>query len=277
MIPKAFITAWRGNAPWRTNAQVEQDLVISRVIVELFKHKPLSDKLFFRGGTALYKLHLIPPARYSEDIDLVQINPEPIGETIDLIKSIIDPWLGKPKRQFKEGRVNLVYRFYSEDQPPVKLKLKLEINTREHFSVLPPAVVQFRMENPWFSGSAPILSYPLEELLGTKLRALYQRKKGRDLFDLRYALQSGRVEHETVVQCFLQYMKEEGNIISRAQFEKNLHDKRNDPDFRIDIEPLLRPGIEWDFDEAIDKILSTFISRIPGESWQVLKSSVPVL
>ena len=119
MIPKAFITAWRGNAPWRTNAQVEQDLVISRAIVELFKHKPLSDKLFFRGGTALYKLHLIPPARYSEDIDLVQINPEPIGETIDLIKSVIDPWLGKPKRQFSKGRVKLGYRFFSEDQLPV--------------------------------------------------------------------------------------------------------------------------------------------------------------
>ncbi|MCK5036764.1 MAG: nucleotidyl transferase AbiEii/AbiGii toxin family protein [Candidatus Sabulitectum sp.] len=272
MIPRAFITAWRANAPWRSNAQVEQDMVISRAIVELFRHRQIADKLFFRGGTALYKLYLTPPARYSEDIDLVQINPEPIGGTIDLIKSVIDPWLGKPKRQFKEGRVNLVYRFYSEDSPPIKLRLKIEINTREHFCVKPPAVTRFQMENPWFNGSASILSYSLDELLGTKLRALYQRKKGRDLFDLHYSLQFGKVDKETVIECFLQYMKEECNTISRAQFEKNLYSKRNDPDFRIDIRPLLRSGIKWDFDEAMDAILNTFVSSIPGEPWQQRKA-----
>jgi hypothetical protein len=105
-----------------------------------------------------YKLHLIPSARYSEDIDLVQINPEPIGETIDLIMSVMDSWLGKPKRKFKEDRVNLVYRLYSEDQPPVKLRLKLEINTREHCSAEPPAIVQFRMENPWSCQASSISS-----------------------------------------------------------------------------------------------------------------------
>ena len=40
------------------------------------------------------------------------------------------------------------------------------------------------MENSWFTGSAELTTYHFEELLGTKLRALYQRKKGRDLYDL---------------------------------------------------------------------------------------------
>ncbi|MBM4319451.1 MAG: nucleotidyl transferase AbiEii/AbiGii toxin family protein, partial [Deltaproteobacteria bacterium] len=40
----------------------------------------------------------------------------------------------------------------------------------------------FRVENPWFSGAADVATYALDELLSTKLRALYQRKKGRDLF-----------------------------------------------------------------------------------------------
>ena len=39
------------------------------------------------------------------------------------------------------------------------------------------------MENSWFSGRCELTTYALEELLGTKLRALYQRAKGRDLFD----------------------------------------------------------------------------------------------
>ena len=69
MIPRDFITAWRRQAPWLRDAQVEQDLVISRAIVELFRIPELADRLVFRGGTALYKLHLTPPVRYSEDID----------------------------------------------------------------------------------------------------------------------------------------------------------------------------------------------------------------
>lgn len=73
MIPRAFITAWRTEAPWLDDAMVEQDLVISRALVELFQVKDIANRLAFRGGTALHKLHLQPGARYSEDIDLVQV------------------------------------------------------------------------------------------------------------------------------------------------------------------------------------------------------------
>ena len=35
MIAKDYITEWRAHAPWVTDAQVEQDLVISRALVEI--------------------------------------------------------------------------------------------------------------------------------------------------------------------------------------------------------------------------------------------------
>ncbi len=79
MIPRDYITEWRAEAPWVQDSQVEQDLVISRALVEIFSHPLLSESLAFRGGTALYKLHIRPAARYSEDIDLVQIEAEPAG------------------------------------------------------------------------------------------------------------------------------------------------------------------------------------------------------
>ena len=75
MIPRDYITAWRAHAPWVRDFQVEQDLVISRTPVEVFFHPVLVEGLAFRGGTAPYKLYLNPPARYSEDIDLVQTVP----------------------------------------------------------------------------------------------------------------------------------------------------------------------------------------------------------
>jgi predicted nucleotidyltransferase component of viral defense system len=62
------------------------------------------------------------------------------------------------------------------------------------------------MENSWFSGSCELTTYALEELLGTKLRALYQRKKGRDLFDLYKALNVTDADSETIIRCYRRYM-----------------------------------------------------------------------
>lgn len=102
------------------------------------------------------------------------------------------------------------------------LSLKIEINSREHFSVFGFRKQPFAVNSRWFSGAAEILTYDLEELLGTKLRALYQRKKGRDLFDLWHALNgSGRApQADRLVEAFLKYMEAGGHPISRALFER---------------------------------------------------------
>ena len=73
MIPRAHVTAWRASAPWPTDAQIEQDLVLSRALVEMFSRLAVAETVAFRGGSALHKLFLKQPGRYSEDIDLVQI------------------------------------------------------------------------------------------------------------------------------------------------------------------------------------------------------------
>ena len=268
MIPKDYITAWRAQAPWRLDAQVEQDLVISRAIVDLFSVPEVASSLVFRGGTALYKIYLTPPVRYSEDIDLVQVRAEPIGETLDRARAVLDPWLGEPRRVFHEGRVNLVYRFESEDAPPLKLKLKVEINTREHFTELGVKRVPFDVASPWFSGAADVSTYAIDELLCTKLRALYQRKKGRDLFDVWYAMDQWRIDPATLLTCFERYMAEDERTVTRAQFEANLAQKRKQPDFRDDVGPILRPGFTWDFDAAIDAVLANLVARLPGDPWK---------
>jgi len=268
MIPKAFITEWRAHAPWREDAQVEQDFVITRALVELYRVEEIALRLAFRGGTALYKLHLHPAARYSEDIDLVQVKAGPIGETLDVVRGVLDPWLGTPKRKLKEGRVNLEYRFDSEDSPPQKMRLKLETNTREHFTELGLVRTPVAIDSRWFSGVAAVTTFDVNELLGTKLRALYQRKKGRDLFDLWFALRHDIVDADSVLRCFDRYMREGGHAVTRAQFEANLHEKASDHDFRDDILPLLRPDIAWDFDEACAEVGRRIIALLPGDPWR---------
>jgi hypothetical protein len=164
MIPLAYITEWRAVAPWSQDAWIEQDLVISRALVALFSVAAVAERLAFRGGTALYQLHLRPPARYSEDIDLVQVRSEPIGKTLDLVRHELDPWLGTPRRRRTEGRVSLLYRFDSEDDPPVNMRLKIEINTREHFTELGWTRVPFRVESRWFEGNAAVTTFKIDEL-----------------------------------------------------------------------------------------------------------------
>lgn len=250
MIPRDFITEWRANAPWVQDSQVEQDLVICRALVNIFTHPVLATALAFRGGTALYKLFLKPVARYSEDIDLVQVNASPAGPIMDALREVLDPWLGKAQYKQSEGRVTFNYRFASEDPTPLTLRLKIEINTREHFTQYGFQRVPFEVTSRWFSGACEITTYDLDELLGTKLRALYQRRKGRDLFDISMALAQAGVNPARIVAAFSRYMQEGGHRVTRTAFEENLSVKLEDQRFLSDIPPLLSADLSWDAQSA---------------------------
>lgn len=105
MIPRAHITAWQSKAPWSTDAQVEQDLVVCRALVDLYSDELVGREVAFRGGTALHKLHFDPAGRYSEDIDLVQVNAGPIGSAMNAMRARLDPWLGKPQGEARDRDV----------------------------------------------------------------------------------------------------------------------------------------------------------------------------
>ncbi len=268
MIPRANITAWRHHAPWPTNEQVEQDLVLSRVLVAMFNHEVVASQAVFRGGTALHKLFFGTSGRYSEDIDLVQRNAGTIGELINAIRAEIDPWLGPPRWKQGQGRFTLYYRFETSFAPVMTMRVKIEINTQEHFSVLPTVQHLFSVDNPWFRGTTELPIYQLDELLGTKLRALYQRKKGRDLYDLWLALKQVAVDKDQVVECFIRYTAHEGTAISRAQFEANLAAKLKDEAFLGDIQSLISGGDQYDPVASAEVVQSELIARLPGEPWK---------
>jgi predicted nucleotidyltransferase component of viral defense system len=266
MIPADFIAEWRAQTLWARDEQVEQDLVLSRALVAIFEDRELARTVALRGGTALHKLHFSPARRYSEDIDLVQLRPGPIGSTIDRVRAKLDPWLGEPKREQGRG-LRLIYRFESEIPPIVKLRLKVETNTREHLAVRGTTTRPFAVESRWWRGSADITTFHLEELLGTKLRALFQRKKGRDLFDLYVALESG-IDPAAIVGIFLAYMQKEGHAITRATFEENLAGKIELPVFMSDIPVLLPPGATFDLESGMFRVRNEIIALLPGEPWK---------
>ncbi|MFH1833598.1 MAG: nucleotidyl transferase AbiEii/AbiGii toxin family protein [bacterium] len=149
------------------------------------------------------------------------------------------------------------------------MRLKIEINTREHFSVFGLEERELAVRSRWFTGSMKVRTHQLEELLGTKLRALYQRKKGRDLFDLFIASRRTQVDPARLVECFHRYLELDGKRVTRAEFEKNLHEKLSDSTFLSDIEPLIAPDVNWSSDDAfryVGTTLPPFSTASPGRA-----------
>ncbi len=164
--------------------------------------------------------------------------------------------MGEPRVKQKANNNTLRFSFDSEIPPVIPLKLKIEINCREHFSVMGYKNVQFSVNNDWFSKEVSLITYHLSEMAGTKLRALYQRKKGRDLFDLYKILDSGGVHNEEILRSYNAYMNfGAATIPSRKEYQLNLESKLKDYEFTHDMQALLPPGKKYDISRAYEKVL----------------------
>ena len=129
------------------------------------------------------------------------------------------------------------------------------------------------MDSPWFRGSADLLTYELEELLATKLRALYQRSKGRDLYDLAAAVERfPKLDFAKTVECFERYLEHEGHRVSRAEFEANMAGKMSNPAFHGDLDPIVAVGplrhVTTDLDAGYLCVHAAFITRLHGDAWK---------
>lgn len=272
MIPRQNIIAWSKHAPWAEQRQIEQDLIISRALVELFSDDFLKKELRFRGGTALNKLHFPKPLRYSEDIDLVRTTEGPIGPILDRTREILEPWLGRARYIPSPVAPKLIFRVDAEDGPP-QIRLKVEINTYEREAFDGPAVKSFSVDNPWFSGKADIPTFTNEEVLATKVRALLQRDKGRDLIDLSHALQVfDGLDVKKTVGLTQRYLDLGGTPISRAQAEERMFGKLGNRNFLADVRPLLTAEEAEKFDEkagrdAFSRVFGQFIGNMEGAAW----------
>jgi predicted nucleotidyltransferase component of viral defense system len=271
MIPAMNIVAWSQTAPWAEQRQVEQDLIVSRALVALFSDDFLREQLRFRGGTALNKLHFPKPLRYSEDIDLVRTTEGPIGPVLDHVREMLTPWLGQPA--FAQSDISPKMRFRVDAEDGTQIRLKVEINTRERVVYDAPISMPFSVQNPWFTGAADIPTFTNEELLATKLRALLQRRKGRDLIDLSHALKVfGDLNAKKTVEILGHYLEATDDSIPRAEAEKRMFAKLGVVSFLADVRPLLTAQEADGFDnaaamQAFMDVFDGFIPYFPGQSW----------
>jgi predicted nucleotidyltransferase component of viral defense system len=257
MFPQVDIVRWRAVAPWADDDDVEQDLVITLAVFDIFRDESLKKDLAFRGGTALHKLHLAPSARYSEDIDLVQREPGPIGPVLSRLRRVLE-WIGTARSDAGE-HPKVTFRF--ETETGTRRRVKVEINSHEHFGHVVPRL--FAVPDLPVGTSAVIPTYELDEILATKLRALYQRRKGRDLFDLWWAHQQADPDPARIVALLGEYQAAAGRpMIRSSELRANLVAKRT-LSFLDEVRPLLRPGVDYDPGAALDWVEATFIPLLP--------------
>jgi predicted nucleotidyltransferase component of viral defense system len=257
MIPANAITAWGAERPWPTREQVEQDLLLSRAICAIANDEYLGAELVFRGGTALHKLHLERAYRYSEDLDYVRSSAGGIAPLTQALTRLGTD-LGFEVRTRVGEHPKVYWRTIAESGAP--LRLKIEVNTHERSPALPLLRHEHRVKSTWWSGAALVSTFQPAELVATKIRALYQRSKGRDLFDLWLALDHLQLDPTDILAAFAPY-RPAGLTAARAQ--ENLARKLADATFRHDLDPLVTAWPDgYDLDEAADLVSVRLLAEL---------------
>jgi len=278
-ITRQDILAHQTVVPWSAQYQVEQDLLLCRAMAALFDDAFLGGQIAMRGGTLLHKVHLAPAARYSEDIDLVVVGTRPEEHIRRAIRRVLLEVLGMPKTSaweslklalrntVKPSRVlRMTYSLPSIMEPSRRLDIVVEANVTERKPHRSVVEIPFSFPFRDTSVQTRIKGYDIHEMLGTKMRAMFQRRRGRDLFDLYWALtkSTSPVGPSGIIESFQHYMRQEGTQAGRAEFVGILEAHLRDRGFCSDMEPLLRNGISYDPQAAGSYVQANLLSLLPA-------------
>jgi predicted nucleotidyltransferase component of viral defense system len=263
VIAQAYLNEWAARAPWPQQTQIEQDLVLSRLIVEIAQHELLGEELAFRGGTCLHKLHLPQQLRYSEDLDYVRRTHSGIKPYLTALRDVaLGIGLVEHGTNQTSEMVHIVFDAQATDAAG-RIRVKIETNVVETESFLLRVTRPYAVDSRWWSGRADVSTFRIEELMSTKLRALYQRRKGRDLFDLSHVLNDLHPDEQLIVDGLAHYMRDE--IFSYRELSANLAAKLGHPDFLADLDQLTAESSQrYDVTLAADLVMERLGSRLQG-------------
>lgn len=277
-ITRRDILAHQSVVPWPNLFQVEQDLLLCRAMTSLFEDSFLQGQIAMRGGTLLHKVYLAPPARYSEDIDLVVVGNRPEGHIRKALNRVLRDVLGTPKQSVwgdlklairnsvKPSRVlRMTYAIPSLAETGKTLEIIIEANVTERTPYRPVVKIPFEFSFQDSTVRTQVNGYDIHEMLGTKLRALFQRRRGRDLFDLYWALTLAKpsVVPAKIIESFEHYLRLERSIAGRSEFVAILDGHLADRGFCSDMNPLLRTEIAYDPQQAGELVKTKLLKLLP--------------
>jgi len=254
LIPAQVIAAWRTTHPWVNDRQVEQDLILTRLAIEISGHPELRDRLVWRGGTCLHKIVMPEPLRYSEDLDYVAfgIGGADFGPILSALREVAGRvGLNVARTTSKRRKLEIRLRFDPAGGGPAA-NIKVEINIDEVESLLALERRNLRIDTAWWSGENDVLTFHPAEMIGTKFRALAQRSKGRDLNDLALAHLYLGLDDAQLAACAAHYLDHEG--ISSNEFKERLFAHLSDPNFVDDVARFITdPSLTFEPDRLVEQ------------------------
>ncbi|EPL3138055.1 nucleotidyl transferase AbiEii/AbiGii toxin family protein [Pseudomonas aeruginosa] len=149
--------------------------------------------------------------------------------------------------------------------------IKVEVNLNESVSLYPLVEVELdTLDEDGDPIRAIARSYDINEMLGTKTRALMQREQGRDLFDLAHAWQLSEagstpyaVDGYKAMEAFTWYLEKEGTHFSEEEANAHLDARLSKSAFRRDMDTLLRPGLSaFDVDRACGIVREAYFRHL---------------
>lgn len=237
MISLDALNAWRAAHPWADDEQVEQDVIMTRVAIEIASHPELRDRLAWRVGTCLHKLFLPAALRYSEDLDYVaydlSIEANDMRTLRTGLRDVAERIGLEVSKSPKTTRERLTERLAYVSLSGTNRRIKVEINLDEV-----PAIEQLDRRplaaaTDWWTGDADVLTFQPVELIATKFRALAQRSKGRDLNDLDVAHRQLDLDDERLAHAAAHYLLHAD--VHPNEFRARLAAHLADPEFTADV------------------------------------------
>lgn len=195
MIPRVALQA--SASEWGlTEEVVEKDYVLGWLLAGIGGHAVLGKTWIFKGGTALKKCY-VETYRFSEDLDFTVIErgplePDDLLPVLDEVLDQLEQQSGialtsrtpvvrmRPDGQSAEGRI--YYR--GPRGAPGEARVKLDLTYNEVVvepTARRPIAHAYDDELP---GDASVNCYSFPEAFAEKLRALGQRTRPRDLYDI---------------------------------------------------------------------------------------------
>lgn len=258
LTPTAVRT-WADELGITDSLLAELDFRLVYILDVISKDTTFKDKLYLKGGTAINKLYLKDLSRLSVDIDFNHIGLKHgvLSERNYVIKRLMETVhshdhayvVKMRKKRYEQTTIHVKYPSLANvpDQ-----HIKIEISHIERFPILPVVNKQLRLprgEETW------LMTYRPEELIATKIRALHDRRKGRDVYDLWTVSRALDLDKTAIRKLFLYYFYRGRKVFNPKLFFLGLEEAAKENAFDDDVSNFIRPDIEFDLPEETNKVL----------------------
>jgi predicted nucleotidyltransferase component of viral defense system len=236
----------------------ELDYRLVKTLEALYSDEFLSERLCLKGGTAINKLYLAKTSRLSVDLDFNHLgSKEEVLKERRFIRELIVELLKKQDNSYDVhyehpyGLTRIKVRYKTVGGPVQNFKI--EISHVERFPIISPVKKQVKTPD----GSADVVTYTLEELTSTKLRALLERFKGRDVYDL-YFISQLKPDPTIIRKMFLYYFYRSCKVYNPEVHYKNLVKRYESGNFTDDVTAFVRPTVAFDLTKAAKNVISQY-------------------